>query len=110
MQRLLVTDGIDDLMALWTAVVRATGRHQAELDDCRRLLALPAEELNPRPFISGKDLTAHGLFPGPDFQRLLEAVRDAQLEKRISSKQAALELVDRLRTAGSDLPESPASG
>lgn len=61
-----------------------------------KLAELPAEELKPAPLITGRDLIAHGLEPGPLFSRLLRAVEDAQLEGRISTREEALELVEKL--------------
>ena len=67
---------------------------------CRERLAWPAEKLNPRPLLDGSDLIAHGLAPSPDFARLLEAVRDAQLRGEIATPDEALALVNRLLTGG----------
>jgi poly(A) polymerase len=44
----------------------------------------------PLPLITGDDLTAAGFQPGPVFKRVLDAVYDAQLEGRISSKEDAM--------------------
>lgn len=57
-------------------------------------------ELDPAPLISGDDLIAMGLRPGKDFRRILDAVRDAQLNNQISTTEEALQLVKRL--LGSD--------
>jgi putative nucleotidyltransferase with HDIG domain len=59
----------------------------------RRLEELPAEELKPKPLLTGNDLIAAGYEPGPDFKKMLAAVEDAQLEGRIRTKEEALELV-----------------
>jgi poly(A) polymerase len=65
-----------------------------ELDD--RLHALEQTDIAPQPLITGDDLTAAGLAPGPVFKRVLDAVYDAQLEDRIASKDQAMELAMRL--------------
>ena len=49
-------------------------------------------EVAPPPFITGDDLTALGMKPGPSFKRILDDVYDAQLELRIDSKAAAIEM------------------
>jgi hypothetical protein len=70
------------------------------LDDvefCRAKLALPASELNPPPLITGDDLKAAGIPPGPEFRALLEGVRDAQLLKQIATREEALALAQQLR-------------
>jgi poly(A) polymerase len=57
--------------------------------------ALAAEGVNPTPYLSGDDLIALGLNPGPHFRRLLDEVYDAQLEGRVTSRDQALEWVRR---------------
>ena len=110
LQRLLVADGNQELLALAAAVVQATGAESAGVEHCRRQLRLPPDELDPPPLITGDDLRRHGIPPGPEYQRLLEEVRDAQLEKSISTKSRALALVDKLRRIeGPDRPSANAS-
>jgi poly(A) polymerase len=58
-----------------------------------RSMAMPPEAIQPKPLISGGDLIAEGYPPGPGFRQILSAVEDAQLEGRLESKDAALELV-----------------
>lgn len=53
--------------------------------------------LNPDPLITGEDLIAEGMAPGPLFKRVLDEVRDAQLEGRVTTKAAAMELARGLR-------------
>ena len=57
-----------------------------------QFIKLEQSDCSPPPFVTGDDLTAAGLHPGPLFKRVLETVYDAQLEDRITSKDAALEL------------------
>ena len=100
LQRVLVTDGIEELLALHEADARASGGDTADIDYCRRLLLQPPEELSPPQLLTGHDLIRHGVPQGKIFQVLLEKVRDAQLEKTVRNKHEALELVDRLMTEG----------
>jgi poly(A) polymerase len=53
----------------------------------------PREVLDPSSLVTGEDLIATGLNPGPAFKRLLDAVRRAQLDERIHSKEDGLRLV-----------------
>jgi poly(A) polymerase len=62
--------------------------HQLE----RELGELERTEFAPAPLITGDDLTAAGATPGPAFKRALDAVYDAQLEGRVSSRGEALEM------------------
>lgn len=101
LQRLLISEGIDDLLTLEEAESRASGQDLADIEHCHRLLQLPPEELNPPQLLTGDDLKQHGLLPGKDFKSLLEHVRDAQLEKRVTNTDEALALVDRLRAGSS---------
>ena len=59
----------------------------------RKLADLPAEQLRPKPLITGDDLIAEGFTPGPIFSEILAAVEDAQLEGRLTTRPAALDFV-----------------
>ena len=48
--------------------------------------------IRPVPLVTGDDLVAAGLTPGPAFKRLLDRVYDAQLEDRLGSREEAMEL------------------
>jgi putative nucleotidyltransferase with HDIG domain len=61
-----------------------------------KLEELPEGQLKPPPLLTGRDLIAEGYTPGPQFSKMLTAVEDAQLEGRIHSREAALELVREL--------------
>ena len=73
------------------AVLKA-GDAQAFVDVRRQVEALAVTGIAPPPFISGDDLIALGLTPGPVFKHVLEAVYDAQLEGGLSDKSEALRL------------------
>jgi poly(A) polymerase len=53
---------------------------------------LKGTETAPTPLITGDDLMAAGLKPGPVFKRVLDAVYDAQLEGRVGSRDEAMAL------------------
>jgi poly(A) polymerase len=94
LKRLLAHPFSDDLLALTRATLLA---EQAELKPvlfCERFLeTTSAEDLNPPPLVTGDDLIALGLKPGPQFKQLLEEVRDAQLNGELADRDAALEWV-----------------
>ncbi len=52
-----------------------------------------AEPLIPPPLVTGRDLIALGLNPGPRFKELLEAVQTEQLEGRLLEREEALDWV-----------------
>ncbi len=58
--------------------------------------ALEQTEFAPPPLVTGDDLTAAGLSPGPTFKRVLSGVYDAQLEAKVTTKEQAMELALRL--------------
>lgn len=93
LQRVLVHDGIAELIALHQA---NAGPADCATAFCIERLGWPPERLNPAPLLDGAALIAHGLQPGPRFSYLLEAVRDAQLNGEIATTTEALALVDSL--------------
>ncbi len=97
LQPLLVSDGIEDLIALHEALAVVAGESNDDAEYCRAKLTLPPEELDPAPLLGGDDLIAHGVPRGKQYQKLLGAVRRAQLDGEVTSKTEALGLVDRLR-------------
>lgn len=65
--------------------------------DCalEQMQSLPPEVIRPAPLITGRDLIEAGYEPGPRFKEVLTAVEDAQLEGRLTSREAAMEYVRR---------------
>jgi poly(A) polymerase len=57
--------------------------------------SMPPEAIRPTPLITGRDLIDAGYEPGPRFTEILGAVEDAQLEGRLTSREAAMEFVRR---------------
>lgn len=60
-----------------------------------QLRTMPPEAIRPTPLISGRDLIEAGYEPGPRFKDILTVVEDAQLEGRLTSREAAMEYVRR---------------
>jgi poly(A) polymerase len=50
-----------------------------------------------KPFVTGKDLIARGMQPGPQFREVLEDIRERQAEGTLKDRQEALEHLDRSR-------------
>lgn len=61
---------------------------------------LTEEVLHPPPLITGFDLMALGLTPGPVFKKILKVVEDRQLEGALVDKDAALEFVRTMQNEG----------
>lgn len=89
LQRLLIDRGAGELVDLFAAV---HGPEHPAVRCCRERLALPPDQLNPPPLVTGDDLVRHGARPGRRFGPVLERVRDAQLEGRVTTHDEALKL------------------
>jgi len=59
----------------------------------RFLAETPPEQVRPPRLLTGDDLIRLGFKPGPPFKAMLDAVEEAQLNGRISSREEALRLV-----------------
>ena len=92
LQRILIHDNIQDLMALAEAVAGTCEDPSAALERCREKLELPQQKLNPPLLLDGNDLRQL-IQPGPVFKEILTAVRDAQLEGQLTSQSEALDYV-----------------
>jgi poly(A) polymerase len=55
------------------------------------LMETPAEKVYPPKLVTGDDLKAMGLVPGPRFKEILLAVEEAQLEGRLQDRESALQ-------------------
>lgn len=96
-KRLMAEPWIGDLVALSRVEHLAEAASLSDVEFCENYLRItPPEEINPPPFITGDNLLALRLKPGPEFKQILDAVRDAQLEGRIVSRDEALKTVRQL--------------
>jgi len=94
LKRFLARPHIDDELELHR--VDCTSSHGL-LDNYEYLHAkrteFASEPLIPPPLVTGRDLIALGLAPGPRFSEILEAVQSRQLEGTLTSHEAALDWV-----------------
>ncbi len=94
LKRLLAHPFRDDLLALTRATLLAEQSDLHPVLFCEQFLeTTPSDVLNPPPLVTGNDLIALGLKPGPRFKRLLEEARDAQLNGELADCGAAMEWV-----------------
>ncbi len=56
---------------------------------------LPPETIKPRPLVTGHDLLALGMTPGPVVGRILRELEEQQLDEQLASREAALEYARR---------------
>lgn len=74
--------------------MKSIGLHATRITELEPdLIELSQHEVAPTPFITGDDLLTLGIQQGPKYRKILDAVYDAQLEGRITSKEAAIEVV-----------------
>jgi len=59
------------------------------------LSATPPEQVQPTRLLTGDDLSEMGYPPGPQYQKILGALEDAQLEGTLASKEDAIQFVRR---------------
>ena len=65
-------------------------------DAVRAFLAqTPPSEVRPQRLLSGDDLKDLGYTPGPEFQKILASLEDAQLEEAVQTREQALDFVRR---------------
>ena len=83
-------------MGLLAAQAACGQAEPADLAFCRERIAWPSEKLNPPPLLNGDALIAAGFEPSKRFASLLDAVRDAQLEGRVSSPEKAIEYAKKI--------------
>ena len=86
LKRFLALPEIDEVLTLRSAVAIAREGHDRRVRALRAYLRdEPDGPINPAPLATGRDLIAAGLRPGPNFARVLETIRDAQLDGAITT-------------------------
>ncbi len=96
-RRFFARPDFEDLLELYRADCLASHGDLSTYKWIRAARAqLRPEEVNPPRLVTGHDLIAMGLRPGPVFRKLLEAVRDAQLEGRVRTREEAIALLREL--------------
>jgi poly(A) polymerase len=99
LKRFLRQDGIEELLELARIDALASNGDLTHYRFCtERLAELGEERIRPTPLLTGHDLIAIGMQPGPAFKRILDAIEDAQLEGRIASHDEAIALARTLQS------------
>jgi poly(A) polymerase len=95
LKRILAQPLAEDLLLMVEARLRASNSSLEAVEFCRTFLReTPADEINPPPLLTGAELIAAGLKPGPRFKQLLDSVRDAQLNLQIATPEDAIRLAE----------------
>ncbi len=93
LKRFIRLPEFDDHMALHRLDCVSSHGHLEHYEFVRRMREeTPPELIKPVPLITGRDLIKAGFSPGPAFSRALKHVEDAQLERKISTPEEALQL------------------
>lgn len=100
---LLIHPGIQELIALHRANAQANNQSEESLRYCEQLLAeFGPEQLDPAPLVTGYDLKQLNINPGPVYKRLLDSVRELQLDNQIQTRDEAISVILRmLKESGS---------
>jgi len=96
LKRFLGEPGIEELLEVTRLDALASNGDLQYYDFCRQKMAeLKHEEIHPPPLVTGKDLIALGLEPGPIFHVILDRVKEAQLEGELRDRQQALDWIEK---------------
>lgn len=97
LKRLLSHEAARELLDLHRADALAMGQSDDHVRFCEEHLShWTPQDLNPEPLLTGHDLAKLGVPRGPLYGKILKAVRDAQLDERIRTRDEALALARRL--------------
>ena len=92
LKRFMARPGFDDELELHRVDCTSASGMLDNYEFIReRIAAFASEPLIPTPLITGNDLKALGLKPGPRFKEILEAASTLQLEGTLTSHEAAME-------------------
>lgn len=105
LKKLFAEPGFEQLAEVHRADALASWGNLEDYDYVMgRRRGMPPEVADPDPLLTGADLIAMGYEPGPLFRRVLDAVRDAQLDGEVATPDEARALA--LRIAGPDAPRA----
>jgi poly(A) polymerase len=94
LKRFVRLERFDEHLKLHYLDCTSSHGHLDNYDHIRQFLAeTPPEQVRPPRLVTGDDLIALGYKPGPPFHAILEAVEEAQLNGRVTTREAALQLV-----------------
>lgn len=99
LKRLFAHDGYSELAELYKVDSLASTANLDDYNFCQNMFEqLEEEEIKPEPLINGNDLISLGLKPGPIFSKILDIIKDEQLEQKITTKEEALKKANELVT------------
>src|ERR1700723_211070 len=97
LKRFVRLDRFDEHLELHRLDCKSSHGHLDNYEQVRRFLAeTPPEQVRPPRLVTGDDLIAMGHAPGPAFHGVLEAVEEAQLNGKVSTREEALQFAQGL--------------
>ncbi len=100
LKRLFAHEAYKELEELCRIDALASSGDLSDYYFCREMFEkLSKEEVKPKPLITGHDLIAIGLTPGPAFKHILTKIEDEQLDGNITTKEEALKKAQELACA-----------
>ena len=97
LKRFVRLDRFDEHLELHRLDCSSSHRNLDNYGFVRRFLAeTPPEQVRPPRLLTGDDLISMGYAPGPPFHAILEAVEEAQLNGKVTTREAALRLVQEM--------------
>lgn len=95
LKRILAEPLAADLLLFDRADRQSRQLETTDADFCQDFLSRHSpDEINPPPLLTGRMLISQGHTPGPSFKQVLDAVRDAQLNRQISTPEEAVLLAE----------------
>lgn len=89
-QKVLIDRDAETIVPVAAAVAGADQSDQDGIEIARDALQWPGEKLDPPPLLSGNDLRDLGIPTGPRYRKILHAIRVAQLDRKITSREEAI--------------------
>ncbi|MCG8404616.1 MAG: CCA tRNA nucleotidyltransferase [Phycisphaerales bacterium] len=97
LKRLMAHAAFDDLMSLFLAKLKTTSGDTGPFQEIEgRVQGILPDQVAPPPLLTGNDLKALGVVPGPDYKAILDRVYDAQLNDEIRQREEAVALAQDL--------------
>jgi poly(A) polymerase len=99
LRRFMAKPGFEEDLELHRVDCLASHRNLDNYEFCLRVqkeLAGEDEEAAPPPLVTGRDLIALGMKPGPSFKGILREVHDLQLEGTVRTREEALACLGRM--------------
>jgi poly(A) polymerase len=91
LKRFLRQPHFDEHLELHRLDCLGSHRKLGHYDFCRKALReLPPEVIRPAPLVTGDDLIALGLQPGPRFKEIIEEIETLQLEDKLKTRDEAI--------------------